>query len=60
MKTYSYHFTERELVLLRDAMSDLKHSLQPSPGASKERVTNYRVAAALHGQFKEDLLKLKD
>lgn len=60
MKTYTYHFTEHELVLLRDAMADLKHSLQPAPGASVSRVTNYKMAAALHRQFKEDLLKIKD
>lgn len=60
MKTYPYYFTEHELVLLRDAMADLKHNLQPAPGCSKERATNYRVAAALHEQFKADLLKIKD
>ena len=60
MKTIPYSFTEHELVLLRDAMADLKHSLQPGPGASPQRIKNYRLAAALYEQFKEDLLKIKD
>jgi len=53
-----YQFTADEIVLLRDAMSDLAHRLTPQEtdkNTSERRIVNYRMAVALKEQFANDL-----
>ena len=54
-KRKKYEFDLDELILLREAMSDLVHRLSPPGDASEQRLLNYRRAAALLQQFKDDL-----
>jgi phage gp29-like protein len=47
-----------ELVLLREALADLKERLTPPPDATDNRRRNYKVTSAMLEQV-QDMLRLK-
>ena len=55
--TKHYELTYNEVALIRDALIDLKHHLNPASvigDASNSRVINYRRTVALVEQFQND------
>ena len=56
MKAKDYFFTYDEIVVLRNAMAEYKHFIQPQSeeDTSEKRKRTTKLVAALYDQFKHD------
>lgn len=53
-----YTFTEEELYVLRDALTEYWHFIKPTatdPEPSGNRVATFKIAGALKEQFRDDV-----
>jgi len=50
-----YQFCAEEMIILREALSEYKHTLTPGDNPSENRIFNYRLCDALRDQFATDI-----
>lgn len=55
-----YEFCADEISVLREAMAEYKHFINPPENASDRRQQIYKTACALHDQFVNDLRLLRE